>query len=72
MVVRNRELDPHDGGFDSADHQEHQGINDVQDAEPLVIDGRDPLMHAVEQRLGAFARGRNRHWFQNRFGIRHQ
>ena len=53
MVVRDDELNPHDRGFDSADHEKHQGIKNVHDAQPLVIDGSDPPVKPVHQGRGA-------------------
>ena len=72
MVVRNRQLDAHDRRFQAADHEEQDAVEDVHQAELLVIDRDDPFVHAVEQRPGSLLRGRNRHWLQNRFGVRHQ
>ena len=36
--------------FDPADHKKKQGINDVQDAKPLVIDGRHPVVKRIDDR----------------------
>ena len=48
--VRGNQLDPHDHRFDAPDHQEHQGIDDVQDPEALVVDGGDPLVQSLDER----------------------
>ena len=57
MVVRDGQLDAHDRGFQAADHQEQDAVADVHQAESLVIDGDDPVVHAVEQRPGNFRAG---------------
>jgi len=51
VVVRADQLDPHDGRFDPADHQEEQRVDDVEQADALVIDGGHPLLEPVEERL---------------------
>jgi hypothetical protein len=50
IVVWRHELNPHDQCFDPADHQKKQGINDVQDAKPLVVDGRNPVVKRIDNR----------------------
>ena len=50
IVVRTNELDPHDGRFNSADHEKHQRIKDVQDAQPFVIDGGHPFVECFDER----------------------
>ena len=47
IVVRMHQLDANDQGFDSTDHQEQQGGEDVEDAQPLVIDRGHPLVKLV-------------------------
>ena len=49
-VVRMHQLDPHNDGFDSGDHQKRQSVDDVENTEPLVIDRGYPLMQAVDPR----------------------
>ena len=44
MIVGNDELDAHDGGFNAADHEEQDGVEDIEDAEAFVVDGSDPRM----------------------------
>ena len=55
MIVGNDELDAHDGGFDAADHEEKDGVEDVEDAEALVVNSGDPGVEQVAER----ARGRS-------------
>ena len=50
IVVRTDQLDAHDRRLDPADHEKHQGVEDVQDAQPLVIDGGTPTRGALDQR----------------------
>ena len=45
MIVRDGQLDAHDRGFQAADHQEQDAVDDVHQAELLVIDRDDPLVH---------------------------
>jgi hypothetical protein len=40
----------HDCGFDAADDEKHQGINDVQDAQPLMVDSGYPLVKPGDKR----------------------
>ncbi len=65
----NGQLDAHHRGFQPADHQKQDAVEDVHQAEFLVIDRDDPLVHLVEQRPGGLPRGRDHHWLQNRLGI---
>jgi hypothetical protein len=46
--VRHRQLQPHQGGLDPADHKETEGHDDVHDAQSLVVHRDDPLMEPVE------------------------
>ncbi len=48
VVVRTDQLDAHDRRFHSSDHEKHQRIEDVQDAEAFVIDGGHPLVEFFE------------------------
>ena len=43
------QLDPHDRRFDPADHEKNKRIEDVHDAQTLVIDGRDPLVQPIDE-----------------------
>ena len=52
VVVRNHELDAHDRRFNPADAEKDQRIPDVQDAQPLVIDGRHPFVNPVHEWTG--------------------
>jgi len=65
VVMRDGQLDTHNRGFEAADHQKQDAVEDVHQAEFLVIYGDDPFMHLVEQWLCMFACGRDRHRFQN-------
>ena len=44
MIVRNDQLYPDDGGFNSGNDEEEKGINDVENPELLVIDRDDPIV----------------------------
>ena len=44
VIVRDHQLNSHDGGLDAADDQHHQGVDDVHNAQALVIDGGDPAV----------------------------
>ena len=45
IVKRPDQLDPHDRSFNAADDQESQGEQDVQDAEPFMIDRGQPSVN---------------------------
>ena len=49
IVVRTDELNADDHRLDPADQQKQQGINDVQNAQPLVIDGRHPIVEPSDK-----------------------
>ena len=53
IVMWTDELDAHDGRFDAADHEKHQGIKYVQDAQPLMVDGGYPLMKPGDKGKGS-------------------
>ena len=56
--MRTNELNPHDDGFDSADHEEDESVDNVQDPQSLVIDGRHPLVkHGVYEGTWHYASG---------------
>src|SRR5271167_51703 len=42
MIVRNNELVAHDGGFDAADHEEQDGVENVENSETFMVNGGDP------------------------------
>src|SRR5438128_4691886 len=44
IVVRVHQLDAYDGCFDTADDEKKEGVEDVQNAQALVIDRGHPLM----------------------------
>ena len=48
VVVRNHELDAHDRRFNPADDEKDQRVKDVEDAQPLVIDGRHPFVKHLD------------------------
>ena len=52
MVVRDGQLNPHEDRFDAGDHQEEQRVDDVHQAEVLVIDRHHPF---VQPSPAAFA-----------------
>ena len=59
IVVRTeRQLDAHDRRFDSANDQEHQGEQNIHEAQPLVIDRDHPLVQRRERERAATV-GRN-------------
>ncbi len=72
MVVRNGQLDPHDRGFQASDHQKQDAVADVHQAELLVIDGDDPLVHAVEQRPRDYLAGGTNIGFEMESASSHQ
>src|ERR1041384_4424162 len=45
-VIRLHQLDAHDERFDPAHQEEEERGRPVQDADPLVVDGRDPAPDA--------------------------
>jgi hypothetical protein len=62
VVVRDDELNSHDRGFNPADHQKNQGIENVHDAQTLVIDGSDPPVKSAHQGLRPEIRGHCFHY----------
>ncbi len=50
IVVRTDKLDADNSRLDPGDHEKHQGINDVQNAQPLVINGRNPVVKPSDNR----------------------
>ena len=52
VVVRNHELDAHDRRFNPADDEKGERKADVQDAQPLVIDGRHPFVNPIHEGTG--------------------
>src|SRR5207245_4303066 len=51
VVMWTDKLDADDGRFDPADQEKNEGITDVQNAQPLVIDGRHPFVQLIHQRM---------------------
>jgi hypothetical protein len=49
MITRGDKLNSHDGGFDATDHEEYKRKNDVHDAQPLVVNGGNPIVKPVHQ-----------------------
>jgi hypothetical protein len=49
IVMRTNQLNPHDRRFDSADHKKNQGIDDIQNAQPLVINRRNPFVELIDE-----------------------
>jgi hypothetical protein len=49
IVMRTNQLNAHDRRFDSADHEKNQGVDDIQNAQPLVIDGRNPFVELIDK-----------------------
>ena len=52
IVVRPDELHAHDGRFDAAECEKDQRVQNVEDAEALVIHGGHPLVQAERERAG--------------------
>ena len=50
IVVRTNKLNANDGRFHSGDHQKHQRINDVQNAQSLVVNGGNPIVEPGDNR----------------------
>src|SRR5438874_9452799 len=63
VLVRPRELRAHQQGDDPAGHEEDQAREDVEDPDPLVVDGRQPARVAAARDDGrsGSARDPNRH-----------
>src|ERR1700722_3880395 len=51
-------MDTHYPPFDPADHQKHQRIADIQNAQPFVVDGGHPSVERIDKR----ARSHSRAW----------
>ena len=64
MIVGNDELDAHDGGFDAADHEEEDGIEDIENAEAFVVNGGDPGIENVAERARRLSSGSERNGFR--------
>ena len=54
IIMWTDELNAHDHRFDPADQKKHQGINDVQDAQALVIDGGHPVVKLSDERTRSY------------------
>src|ERR1700746_35147 len=44
LIVRGDELYANDGGFDTANYEKYDGVDDVENTQLLVIDGDDPIV----------------------------
>ena len=47
IVVRVHQLDANDQRFNAGDHEEAQGVEDIENAEPFVIDRGHPLVQGL-------------------------
>jgi hypothetical protein len=63
MVTRNDELYPNDGGFDAADDEEEKSVQDVENAELLVVDGDYPVVEPLADQFPAAGNGIERDCF---------
>src|SRR5580704_10814330 len=45
-IVRNDQLNPHDGGFDTTDDQEEEPVEDVENSQLLVVNSDNPVVQA--------------------------
>ena len=52
MIVRDDELNPHDRRFDTADDEEHEPVEDVENPQLLVIHGDNPVVEPLADRPG--------------------
>ena len=64
MIVRNDELNTHDGGFNATDHEEQDGVEDIQEAETLVVNGGDPGIKEIAERARRFVDTGEGHGFR--------
>ena len=54
------ELGSHGRGFETSENEEEKSAEDVEDAEPFVVDSRDPFVHMVQPTaLDSFIERRN-------------
>jgi hypothetical protein len=44
LIVRNDQLYPHDGGFNTANYEKYECVDDVENTQLLVVDGDDPIV----------------------------
>ena len=51
VVMWTDKLDADDPSFNSADHKKNQCIEYVEDAQPLMIDGRHPFVQLIHERI---------------------
>lgn len=51
IVVRMHQLNANNESLNPAQHQKDERVNDVENAQPLMIDRRDPLMQQIDPRL---------------------
>src|SRR6516164_58083 len=60
VVVGNDKLETHDGGFDAADHEEQDGVQNIKDAEAFVVNSGDPGIESVAKRARGLPDGSER------------
>ncbi len=48
VVVGDEKLDAHQYGFNAGDDKEDEGVADVHQADLLMVDGRNPVLHLIE------------------------
>ena len=48
LLLRNRELNAHQHGFEAADHEKDQRVADVHQADLLVVDRGDPVVQHLK------------------------
>ena len=68
MVVGNDELDAHDGGFNATDYEEEDGVEDIEDAEALVVNGGDPGIEEVAKGARRLVHGSEGNGFRGHAG----
>ena len=51
MIVREHQLNADDERFDAGDHKKQQGVENIEDAQPLVINRGHPFVKRVNPRL---------------------
>ena len=60
MVVRNDELNPHDGRFDAANDKKYEGVENIENPQLLVIHSDNPIVKDRANGLRHFASGGER------------
>ena len=59
IVVRTDKLDAQNHGLNAADYEEDQGVEDIKDAEALVVYGGDPVVEGLNPGTGGNSASRN-------------